>query len=283
MKRSLVALLLTASLALTACGNRSTPAEPGAPAAAEQPQASAPAESSAATPENDGESLPETVAASVSEMESDSEPPDEPTAAQPLVLRIAQASPAPASEFKEGVHFTRLVPAQPSSGSAEQVEVTEAFWYGCPHCYALDPYLESWRKQAPAYVKFVRIPVIWNPRTGTHARLFYTAEALGKLDELHSQIFRELNVNNNPLDSAAGIEAFFTARGVAKEEFSRTFSSSAMEAKLEEASLLLRRYRIESVPTLVINGKYVTDVGKAGGQRQLINVLNELVARERGI
>lgn len=285
MKRSLVALLLAACLALGACGNRSTPAESAGSAPVAKQETVAPVASATVATENAAEAPAETAAAvaNVSEMESDSEAAEEQSAAQPLALRIAETKPAPPSEFKEGVHYARLVPAQPSSGSAEQIEVTEAFWYGCPHCYALDPYLEAWRKQAPSYIKFMRVPVIWNPRTGTHARLFYAAEALGKLEELHSQIFREIHVNNNPLDSTASIEAFFTAHGVTKEEFTRAFSGEAVETQLRNASSLLQRYRIESVPTLVINGKYLTDVGRAGGQKQLINLLNELAARERGV
>lgn len=283
MKR-LLAVMLLACMGSVGCGNRSTPVESTTTTAALQPATSAPSAARETISDAVSEPPAETSETpNVSEMD-DAEPVAEPTAgAQPLALRIAEARPVPASEFREGVHYTRLVPAQPSSGSVEQVDVTEAFWYGCSHCYALDSYLENWRKQAPAYVKFVRVPVIWNPRTGTHARLFYTAEALGKLEALHPQIFREIHVNNNPLDSATSIEVFFTARGVSREEFTRTFSSGAVGAKLSEASELLQRYRIESVPTLVINGKYVTDVGRAGGQKQLISLLNELVAREHGV
>lgn len=285
MKRSLAVALFAVWLALGACENRS-PATPNiAPATAPAPGAAttlanAPTISEPAA----SDELPDVAAAGVSEMESDADSPAEAaTAAQPLALRIAETRPAPPSEFKEGVHYLRLVPAQPTSGSLDQVAVTEAFWYGCPHCYALEPQVESWRKQAPSYIKFERLPVIWNPRTGAHARLYYTVEALGKLDALHGEIFREIHANHKTLDSAASIETFLAAHGVAKDEFSRTFTSEAVEANLSRASNLAQRYRIESVPTLIINGKYITDVGKAGGQEQLIKLVTELADREHGV
>lgn len=287
MKHSLAVALFTAWLALTACENRSPATPSTAPATAPAAAApttplKAPVESSEPAASNE---LPDVAAAAgVSEMESDGDSPAEAVnAAQPLALRIAETRPAPPSEFKEGVHYLRLVPAQPTSGAMDQVAVTEAFWYGCPHCYALEPYLESWRKQAPSYIKFERLPVIWNLRTGAHARLYYTVEALDKLDALHGEIFREIHANHKTLDSAGSIETFLAAHGVAKDEFSRTFTSQAVEANLNRASNLAQRYRIESVPALIVNGKYVTDVGKAGGQEQLIRLVTELAAREHGV
>ncbi|MGD9841870.1 MAG: DsbA family protein [Steroidobacteraceae bacterium] len=198
-------------------------------------------------------------------------------------LKINQMPPAAASRWQEGVNYTRLVPAQPTTAAPGQVEVTEVFWYGCPHCNVLDPYLETWRKQAkPVYVNFVRVPVMWGAVHHTHARLFYTAELLGKLDTLHSAIFREIQTNNNPLISAEQIEKFFTSNGVSQTDFQKAFSSFAVESNLKRAETLGVRYKVDSVPLIIINGTYVTDVGKAGGQQQLISLINELAARAHG-
>jgi protein dithiol oxidoreductase (disulfide-forming) len=216
--------------------------------------------------------------------ETDSgEPADAPTIAQPLALRIAEVKPEPASQWKEGVNYQRLVPTQPTTAAPGQVEVTEVFWYECPHCYALEPVIEGWLKNGkPNYVSFVRVPVMWGPVHHTQARMFYTAELLGKLDELHPLIFAEIHQRHNELRTAESISAFFTSHGVAAADFQKSFSSFAVESSLKRAESLNLRYKIESVPTFIINGKYVTDVGKAGGQTQLLSLINELASRERG-
>jgi thiol:disulfide interchange protein DsbA len=175
------------------------------------------------------------------------------------------------------------VPTQPTTATPGQIEVTEVFWYGCPHCFALDPALENWRKTGkPTFVSFVRVPVMWGPIHHTHARLFYTAELLGKLDELHSQIFSEIHQRGNPLNTVTSIQSFFTSHGVSEADFQKAFSSFAVEASLKRAETLGLRYKVDSVPTFIINGKYVTDVGKAGGPQQLLLLINELATRERG-
>lgn len=290
MRTLVTALLLGALMSISACqrsGPQTStaettairPSEQAQPTAAKAAASETPAQAAAA---DASANAPEPVSEFDNDVESvENAPPA--TAAQPLALRIAEMQAAPPSQFKEGVHYARLVPAQPTSAGASQVEITEAFWYGCPHCYALDPYLESWRKQGkPAYVNFVRIPVIWNDRTRIHARVFYTAELLGKLDELHGAIFDEIHVNKNPLSSPESIAKFFAAHGVDADAFEKAFASFGVEESLKKATALNERYRVDSVPTIVINGKYVTDVGRAGGQKELIALINELASRERG-
>ena len=121
---------------------------------------------------------------------------------------------------------------------------------------------------------------MWNDLLKTHARVFYTAELLGKLPALHSEIYREINVRGNRLDTPAKIEAFFTSKGVSKQDFQKAFSSFAVETKLARAADLNKRYRITSTPTVVVNGRYVTDVQMAGSEAALFNVVNDLAARE---
>ena len=281
----------TLLLALVACGQKQAPspasADPSSPAAevpaasqtegapaSDQPTdasdeqaAAAPAENISETDDGAQENVPETTSSTV----------------QPA-LKLGGGTSRPAtSSFKEGANYSKVVPAQPTTVGPGEVEVVEVFWYGCGHCFALDPAIESWRKQGkPGYVQFVRIPAMWNDTTRMHARLFYTAEALGKLDELHSDIFREINVKGNGLNTVANITAFFRERGVSPDDFQKAFSSFAVENKLQRADFLNRRYRIESVPTVIVNGKYRTDVGMAGGEPQLFKLIGELSASEHG-
>jgi thiol:disulfide interchange protein DsbA len=177
----------------------------------------------------------------------------------------------------------KLVPAQPTSVAPGKIEVVEVFWYGCPHCFQLDPAVEAWRtKGKPAYVEFTRVPSMWNDTTRLHARVFYTTELLGKLEELHTPIFRELNVNTNPFNTMDKIGKFFREHGVGTDDFQKAWSSFAVENKLQKADFLNRRYRVESVPTVIVNGKYKTDIGMAGGETQLFKLIGELAASEHG-
>jgi thiol:disulfide interchange protein DsbA len=251
--------------------------------AQQQPAAESPAEEQQAAEAG----APATPAEDISETD-ETEPatvPDAPRSTTQPSLRLgsAPASTPASSKFKEGTNYVKVVPAQPTSVAPGKVEVIEVFWYGCGHCFALDPALESWRsKSKPEYVEFLRVPAMWNDATRMHARVFYTAEALGKLETLHSDIFRQIHIKGDALNTVERISSFFVAHGVSADDFQKAFSSFAVENKLQRADFLNRRYRIESVPTILINGKYRTDVGMAGGEEQLFALIGELVAAEHG-
>jgi thiol:disulfide interchange protein DsbA len=204
-------------------------------------------------------------------------------AAQEQQERIVMAQAEPASDsgrFVLGQHYRRLSPTQPTSSSPDQVEVAEIFWYGCPHCYTFDPYLESWREDLPPHVSFVRIPAVWNPLLQLHARAFYTAEALGVTEQMHTPMFREIHVNGNGLNTEEALQEFFGRFDVDAETFQGAFNSFAVHTKLQRADDLSRRYRISSVPTVIVNGKYSTDATAAGSYNTLLEVIDELVDTE---
>ena len=190
------------------------------------------------------------------------------------------AAPIPEDRFRLGVNYTRLSPTQPTSSGADQVEVAEVFWYGCPHCFAFDPMLRAWQASKPEYVNFIRIPAVWNDLLKLHARMFYTAQTLGKQDEMHEAMFSEIHEKHDPLDSVDKIRDFFGRFGVDAATFDKTWDSFAVHALLQRADELNRRYRISSVPTLVVNGKYVTDGSMAGSYDRLLELVNELAASE---
>jgi thiol:disulfide interchange protein DsbA len=197
-----------------------------------------------------------------------------------LVATDAAGSPT-TGRFELGVHYLRLSPTQPTSSNPDQVEVAEIFWYGCPHCYELDPLLERWREQAPDYVNFVRVPAVWNPTLQIHARAFYTAEALEKGDEMHAEFFREIHERRNGLDTEIALQEFFGRFDVDAEAFKSAFDSFAVQAKLQRADELSRRYRISSVPTIIVNGKYTTDGPMVGSYEALLQLVDELTVAER--
>ena len=276
---------LIAALALAACSKespvpaQSTPPSAEAPAGEAQPAPAEPSAEQVAAQETVG-----TPAETITETEDAAETAAPATSTQPSLRLGNTAAAAPTSaRFKEGTHYRKIVPAQPTGVSPGKVEVVEIFWYGCPHCFTLDPAIESWRaKSKPAYVEFVRVPALWNEQLRMHARVFYTAEALGKLDELHTLIFREIQVSGNHLTTVDKIAAFFRQHGVSAEEFQKTFSSFAVESKLQRADVLNRRYRVESVPMIVVNGKYATQLGMVDGEPALFALIGELAASEHG-
>jgi thiol:disulfide interchange protein DsbA len=289
-KLAAVLLVLSGLASLGACSKQ----EAGAPTAANTPpvattEAPAPAPAAAAT----DDSAAADASSSAPVAESVSETDDAPATAapetlnpgtQPMMRLGGPSNAAPTSaKFKEGPNYQKLVPAQPTSVAPGKIEVIEVFWYGCGHCFALDPKIEAWRaKGKPAYVEFLRVPAMWNDATRMHARVFYTAELLGKLEQLHTAIFNEIHIKGDMLNNVDKISAFFKANGVSKEEFDKAFSSFAVESKLQRADFLNRRYKIESVPSVIVNGKYKTDVGAAGGEEQLFSLIDELSASEHG-
>jgi thiol:disulfide interchange protein DsbA len=207
---------------------------------------------------------------------------------------VAAATPTAAAQavgptlWQPGVNYTVIVPAQPTSVPAGQIEVLEFFWYACPHCYDLDPLVEAWRKTKPAYVTFKRVPVTWSPGHRELARLFYTLQSLGKLDQLHGEVFKEIHVNGNPLVAQDGDEAeteriqtaFAMKEGIPEDEFKKAYHSFGVDGDVEKADALVQRYRIDGVPTFVINGKYVTDARLAGSHERLMALVGDLVALE---
>jgi thiol:disulfide interchange protein DsbA len=202
-------------------------------------------------------------------------------ALEPELVASDPAGAPTTGRFELGTHYMRLSPTQPTSSNPDQVEVAEVFWYGCPHCFAFDPLVEQWRAQKPAYVNFLRIPAVWNPLLQLHARAFYTADALGKGAEMHSEFFREIHERGNMLDSEAKLQAFFGRFNVDAAAFKTAFDSFAVQEKLQRADELNRRYRIGSVPTIIVNGKYTTDGPSAGSYEELLALVDELVAAER--
>jgi len=209
-------------------------------------------------------------------------------AATPAAAAAAANLSAP-TMWQDGVNYTRIVPAQPTAVAAGQVEVLEFFWYACPHCNAIDPSIDSWKKTKPAYIAFSRVPVTWSEGHRSLARLYYTLDTMGKLDQLHGDVFKEIHVNGNPLvasnpNDAAETEriqtAFVKKLGISAADFSKAYHSFAVETALQRADELVQRYRVDGVPTFVVNGKYLADVRTAGSPERLISLVDDLSAQE---
>jgi protein dithiol oxidoreductase (disulfide-forming) len=280
-----LAALLTGLAIIAGCGRH---AGQGAPASATRPKGAEVA-SVAVKPESAPVASGERAGGMTEESES---PQDVAAGMSPIAAAVAANTPAVASaipsKWIDGKHYLTLVPAQPTTAAAGKVEVVEVFWYACGHCNHFEPPLEDWRKNGRApYVEFVLVPAMFGDIHRAHARLYYTIEALGKLEQLHTDVFHEIHVNQNLLfaqDDPAETErlqrAYLKSKGVTDAQFDRTYRSFSVESKLQRAEQLMVRYKVTGVPMMVVNGKYTADVGSAEGEGQLLALVNDLAASE---
>jgi thiol:disulfide interchange protein DsbA len=268
--------LSAAMLVLAACGS-----DDPAPTAVEEAPTVAPAAEAEATPAV-AEPADDEVLEVVEESAAEPEPEEQ-------TIMLAQADTSAAVQdwkYKENQHFVRLVPTQPTVGGADKIEVAEFFWYGCPHCYTFEPYINAWAADKPANVRFVRVPAMWNRGLELHAQLYYTEEVLvsnGTIKEpaaFREAVFVEYHRRGNRLGSKDAIQTLFERFDVSPDDFERAWSSFEVNQKMRVAADLARRYGINSVPMIVVNGKYRTGGQEAGSLDNLIEVINELVARE---
>lgn len=200
------------------------------------------------------------------------------------IVLAANASPAPPAggwQYQEGTHFSRLTAAQGTSSAPGKIEVAEVFWYGCSHCYNLEPTLTDWRNKLPSDVAFVRIPVMWNPTNEIHGRIYYTSQALGKEAAITAAMFRAIHQENRPMTEEQDIQVLFAANGVSAADFNQTFRSFSVESQLKRAKDLTLKYRVRGVPLLVIDGKYTTDGPQIRSHQDLPALTEELIQRER--
>ena len=196
------------------------------------------------------------------------------------LLLASLALAVQAADYVEGRHYKRITPPQPTSAPPGKVEVVELFWYGCPHCYRLEPYVKRWLKRKPANVVFVRLPGIFRPSWELGARAYFTAEILGVLDEIHPALFDAIHAQRRRLNDEAAMMAFFKEHGVSEADFKRTFHSFAVETRVRRARDMSERYQARGVPTLIVNGKYRTSAREAGSNAKIFKVVDYLVRKE---
>lgn len=277
-----------AALAVCACARQEPPAAPPPPA---PPQTLAPPPAAPPPSSPGAQSEAEQASASQESAGTEGEHTEKSDSSLERIAALPPAAQLPAGKWQPGVNYEPLVPAQPTAVPSGKVEVLEVFWLACPHCYELEPYLRAWQKTRPAYVEFVRVPVYWQDIQRAHARLYYTLDALGRQD-LISRVFdtihADLQNNAPPLYGSSPDETFrlqqqFAVKnGVSAEDFAKAFNSFTVNADLAHAEEITQRYRVESVPLFVVNGKYTTDVAQSGSQEKLIELLNDLAAAEHG-
>ena len=183
--------------------------------------------------------------------------------------------------YVEGTHYEKI--ANPvRTADPNKIEVTEIFWYGCPHCYAFEPLISSWEEKLPSDVAFVRSPGMWNATMRVHAQIYYAAEALGVREKMHSIIFNEIHQKQNYLQTADAVKAVFVREGVSADDFDKAWNSFSVSSAVNRADTRMKAYKVSGVPSMVVNGKYLVSAGGAvTTQADLLKIVDFLVQKER--
>jgi thiol:disulfide interchange protein DsbA len=181
-----------------------------------------------------------------------------------------------AQNFLEGVEYQRLAAPQPVETGA-RIEVREFFWYGCPHCYTLEPSIHKWLQGMPKNAQFVRTPAVFNAQWAIHARAYYAFEALGITDKVHEPLFRALHVEKRRVFDVDSLAAFVTEKGGDAKAFLDAYNSFGVQASLNRAVQAGRAYNLDAVPVLIVDGRYLTNATIAGGYDKALEVVSFLV------
>ncbi len=197
------------------------------------------------------------------------------------LFATAAAAPEKAA-YQEGKQYT-VIAGQPKPAKTGKIEVTELFWYGCGHCYTFEPMLVKWESTLGSDVNLVRSPAMWRQRANpadamwTHARLYYTAKAVGALEKLHGPFFEAMHKNNKMLLDKAEIASVVSAQGLDGQAFVKTMDSFGVNAQVEQADARQRTYKITGTPEMVVGGYYHVSASKAGSQKEMLKVVDFLV------
>ncbi len=196
-------------------------------------------------------------------------------AALSVVFLIAQGSNAQA--LNESAYKPVASPFKVSTG--DKVEVAELFWYGCGHCYALEPSVKKWSANKPANAELVKIPAIFNKRWEFHGRAHYTMEALGAPSEAYDAFFHSIHVKRQKLNNTDSLVAFLATFDFSEAQVMSAFNSFEVDSKVRAAAKISRQSGATGVPTIVVDGKYMTSQGMANGVEGLFKTVDLLVEK----
>jgi len=202
-------------------------------------------------------------------------------AAALAVLSQPRLALAQFSAPQDGVEYMTLSKRVPVDAPQGKIEVIEFFWYNCPHCNAFEPMLQAWVKQLPADVSLRRIPVAFRDQMVPQQRLFYTLEAMGKVDQLHGKVFEAIHKEQLNLTSEPGILEWAAKQGLDTQKFQELYRSYAVSSKARRAAEVQDMYQVDGVPALGIAGRWYTDGSLAGNMKRALQVTDHLIAQAR--
>lgn len=196
-----------------------------------------------------------------------------------LVFLLANSALLQAADFKAGVHY-KVLPTQQQTSSGDKIEVLEFFWYGCPHCYSLDPYMRAWKQTKPANIEVIRVPAIFRPEWEVQARTYYALSNMGVIEDVHGKIFSALHNDKKRLNTKSQMVDFIERQGVDRKKFLDEYNSFAVNGMARKAKKQIKAYQIQGVPALAVNGKYLVNGSMAGSYANMIKIVEYLAVRE---
>ena len=196
-----------------------------------------------------------------------------------FVLGLVANGASAQSAFVAGNDY-QLINPPVETGQPDKVVVTEMFWYGCPHCFRFEPYVEKWSANLPEGVVFEQVPSALNPRWTEHARAYYSFQLMGVLDQVHREFFDALHVKRQRLLSLDTIAEFVEEQGLDAEAFRKHYFSFPVETQIRRNVQKEKRYGHRGVPAVIVNGKYLVSASAAGSNERMIQIMNHLVRQE---
>lgn len=182
--------------------------------------------------------------------------------------------------FIAGEHYT-VLDKPVRTRDSNKIEVVEIFSYGCPHCYEFEPLIKQWSKQQSSEVDFWFFPAVWNESMKVFARAFYAAHELNVAKKIHLPLFTAIVIEQIKISQENELADFFAKFGVDKKAFSKAYNSIETEYQVKLAEIRVRSYKPAGVPEIIVNGKYRIDRMRAGGQKEMLAVIDFLVNKER--
>jgi thiol:disulfide interchange protein DsbA len=195
-------------------------------------------------------------------------------------LTLALVAGSASAQMRAGKDYKPLAKPQ-AVESGEKIEVVEFFWYGCPHCFDLEPFLKKWTAKLPKDVEFRRIPAIPTERWMPNARTYYTLEAMGLLERMHGEVFDAIHLDRVNLNDEKIQLEWMAKKGVDRARFAEAWKSFSVQSKTKRAVQLTQAYDVTGVPALVVDGKYFTSVSMTGSPEGLMQTLDGLIAKAR--
>ena len=182
--------------------------------------------------------------------------------------------------YEEGTHYVELtIPVKVRDST--RIEVTEYFSYGCPHCYQFEPLIGNWARNLSPDVVFNRTPAVWNQDYRVYAQTYYAAQALKMTAKMHVALFEAIQGQHRRLNDPKEMAMFFSEFGVDPMDFAKVYQSFGTRASLQQAEARGRAYRSSGVPAIIVNGKYRVEAQMAGGNAEMLKVVNFLIDKER--
>jgi protein dithiol oxidoreductase (disulfide-forming) len=182
-----------------------------------------------------------------------------------------------ARSFTAGIDYRRLTPRVDTGLPEGRIQVVEVFWYGCPHCYTLEPLLAAWRKELPEHVDFSHMPAAFNDLWALHARVYYAAVQMDVLDQIHQPFFDAIHAQGRNMRSESAILRFVEQRGLDADAFRETMRSPEVTDAVSEAGLLIQAFQIEGVPSMVVDGRAMVSAGMSGSHEGMLRVVDHLI------